>query len=135
MDLLFGMPKRFETTFSAISVPLRPRAQVVEQRVDLLVREVLVELLAVDLEHWRRSARPEALDLGDREETVLGRVAARDTETALDVTDDVVGAHDHARRRAADLQVVLAHRLVVVHGVEGDDLAHGLRRNAMRFAT
>jgi len=93
------------------------------------VREVLVVALLVELEHRRRSARTQTLDLLHGEEPVGRRLATPDAELSFDVLDQIVRAVDHAGCRATDLKVVLADFVVVEHRVERHDLAYLLGRD------
>src|SRR5919201_1864677 len=64
-----------------------------------------------------------AFDQPKRELAVLGRLAGRDPELALECVDDLLGAHESAGEVGADLNEVLPDRREVVHVVEG---RHGL---------
>ena len=102
-------------------------SQSVEDGAHAFLGEVLV-IVVVDLDHWRVSAGSEAFDLGQREEAVLGGVAlAQAAEFAR--LQHVVRPAQHARRRAAHLNVETSDRHQVEHGVEGRDLEHLDRRH------
>lgn len=85
--------------------------------------EVLVDPLAVDLDHGGVDTGPETLDLLDGEESVRGGMALLDAEVLLAGGDDSLGAAQLAGRGAADLQVELADLFAVEHGVEGCHLS------------
>lgn len=114
----------------------------IEQRLSGLVGQILVEVV-VDLDHGGVCASTQALDFGHGEKAVLGGLAMVDAEGVLARLHDGVAVAEHAgsldlvswclRTRAdspyrrADLDVVLAHGVPVVHGVEGGDLVHSHR--------
>src|SRR5204862_3234024 len=75
-----------------------------------------------DLQHRRGAAGAEALDLGERELPVFGRLARLDAQASRAVLGDFVRAEELARERLANLYVILPDRLDVNHRVEGRDL-------------
>ncbi len=102
--------------------------QRLQQRDRRLGRQILI-VIVIDLHHRRIDTGAQTLDLHEREQPVLGRLSGVDVEIVLDGLDDGVAATaaQHAGRGGADLQVELADRVPVVHGVEGGHLvdAHG----------
>src|SRR3712207_2790217 len=78
--------------------PLAP----VDDLADLLVGQVLV-VVEADLHHRRGAAGAEALDLGEREHAVLGRLPRLDAEPLGALRREPAGAHDFAREGLADL--------------------------------
>ena len=94
------------------------------EQLDHGVRRQALVVVVVHLDHRRVGAGPEALHLEEGEESVLGRFAVLDAQVVGDSLFDVLRTADHARRRAAQLDVELALRLAVVHGEEGGDLVH-----------
>src|SRR5215203_1724078 len=77
-------------------------ATLVDDLVNLLVGQVLV-VVEADLHHRRRAAGAEALDFGERELTVLGRLSGLDAESLHALRRDAPRAHDLAREGLADL--------------------------------
>src|SRR6185369_3240943 len=88
--------------------------------IDLLRCQVLV-VVEVKLEHRRRAARAETLNLAECEASVSGRFTNLDSEFLRTVFGDLPGAADVAREGLADLNVILANRFGVDHRVEGRD--------------
>ena len=79
--------------------------------------EVLVKVVS-DLDHGGVDAGAEALDLGESEEPVGSGLPGVDAQVGLDGHEDGLAVAQHARRRGAQLQMVLAHRLSVEHRVK-----------------
>lgn len=79
--------------------------------------EVLVKVVS-DLDHGGVDAGAEALDLGEGEEPVGSGLPGVDAQVGLDGHEDGLAVAQHARRRGAQLQMVLAHRLSVEHRVK-----------------
>src|ERR1044071_10201334 len=80
----------------------------VDNLVDLLVGQVLV-VVEADLHHRRGAAGAEALDQRDRELPVRRRLAGLDAEAAAHALGHLRLAHDLARERLADLEVIINH--------------------------
>ena len=74
-------------------------------------------------------ARPETLDLPQREPAVRAGVAQPDAQRFLAGPDDAVASPEPARRRRADLDHGLADGLQVYHRVEGRDLVDAYGRH------
>mmetsp|Transcript_1198 Transcript_1198/g.3012 ORF Transcript_1198/g.3012 Transcript_1198/m.3012 type:complete len:209 (+) Transcript_1198:652-1278(+) len=106
-----------------------------EQFDDGLGRETFV-IVVVELDHGRVGTRAEALDFPEREETVGGRGPFLDAEVVLDGRLDGLRAADHAGRRAAQLDEILADLGPVEHGVERRHFVdlHGLDLDELRHA-
>lgn len=112
-------------------------AKVVEELLHGGFVEVLVEVVAErrgvavvrDDDHGRVDAAAHALHLADGEEAVRGGAVHGHAEVVLGPVDELVAAAEHARRGDAELDVVLADGLAVVHGVEGGDLEDGHGRD------
>ena len=94
--------------------------QRIEDLHGLIVIKIFV-IIVVDLHHRRGGAIAHALHLGQREHAVGGRLALHHA-LVLASGHDVVRTAQHAGRGAADLHVVAADRLQIVHGVKGRDL-------------
>src|SRR6478672_12013868 len=78
----------------------------IEDRAHALLGQILV-IVVVDLDHRRVGAGAETFDLGQREQPVVGRLALLQA-AALAGGEDIVRSGQHARRRAADLDVEFA---------------------------
>ena len=94
------------------------------EQLDHGVRRQALVVVVVHLDHRSVGAGPEALNLEEGEESVLGRFAVLNAQVVGDSLFDVLRTADHARRRAAQLDEVLAHLGAVEHGVEGGHLVH-----------
>src|SRR5207247_7103508 len=75
-------------------------------------------------------ARPETLHLFDRVPAVGSALAGRDAEALLEAAHDLPRAGERAGDVDAHLHVAAADRMLVVHRIEGDDLAHLDRTDA-----
>src|SRR5918993_1661347 len=132
--------ERRRTAFGAAGLAIDLRAGLgrlaagerVEDCAHALLGEVLV-IIVVDLDHWRIRAGAEALDLGQREQAVFGRVSLPES-AQLASAQHVIRSAQHARRRSAHLYMEAADRRQVEHGVEGRDLEHVDRRH-IEFAS
>ena len=97
-----------------MSVDLRTRlwlfsiCKLIENIVEALRCEILV-IVVVDLYGRRVHARTQAFDFDPRKHAVRGNVLLL-ANTALAQLDQLIGTAQHARRGAADLQIVSAHR-------------------------
>ena len=80
------------------------------------------------MDHGRICAGAKALDLRQREQAIGRSVAFLDAP-ALARCKYVVRPAQHARRRAAQLDVVATDRDQIVHGVEAGDLQRAHRRH------
>src|SRR5205814_9692762 len=90
------------TAFSSHTVRQFAALALLDQLVNLLGRQVLV-VVKPDLHHRRGAAGAEALDLGERELPVFGRLARLDAQASRAVLGDFVRAEDLARERLANL--------------------------------
>src|SRR5512144_3273904 len=97
--------------------------QLVQEAFDLLRRDVLV-VAVVHHQDGRRAARSEAFHGDVGEAAVLRGLAVADLQLVLDLALEPLAAEQGAGEIAADLDHVPADRLLVEHGVEGDDLPH-----------
>src|SRR5205809_838803 len=100
--------KRAKRTFAAAmatSGVTLGAGQALDQGERPLDGQVLVVLRVVDLEHGRRVAGREALDLLEREPSVRGLLAGTDAEALFERGPDVVRPAQRARQVAADLEV------------------------------
>jgi hypothetical protein len=84
----------------------------------------LIDILVVDLHHGCVNACPEALDLTDREQTVLAGAVHLDMCVVLDRLHHLTSSSKHARSGPTHLQVVLAYLSAVEHSVERCHLIH-----------
>src|SRR6185295_4998218 len=135
IQTISGTPSRMKPSTmwtlitASISVALSTRLlQLREEAVDLLRRDVFV-VAVVHHQDRRRAAGAETLDRFERESAVLRGFPVVDAEALLDLALEPVPPAERARKVAADLREKLPDRLLVEHGVEGDDLAHRLRRD------
>src|SRR5215469_6208131 len=85
-------------------------------------RQVLV-IIGIDLHHRRVDAGGQTFHLGPREGAVGGHLV-RATDPIVQQFLERVGAAQHARRGAAELNVETPDRRQIEHRVEGRDLEH-----------
>ena len=102
-------------------------AQIIEQFGEVRRRQIFV-IIVVDLHHRRVAAGAETLNL-DPGELAVRRDVALVADLALADRLDVLRPGQHARRGAAELHVMPAHRLEVEHRVEGRDLERADKRH------
>ena len=96
---------------------------------EIVVGQIFDEIV-VHLDHGRVHAGAEALDLRAGEQPILAGLAGPDPDFVADGAEHVANAAQHARRRAAHLEMVPADRGQVDHRVEGRDLHHADFRHA-----
>ena len=72
-------------------------------------------VIEIDLEHRRRTARPEAFDLAQAKASVRRDLSRLDAELFFQMRPDVLGAAQVATDRPAKLDVVLADFLGEEH--------------------
>src|SRR4051812_15607049 len=99
--------------------------QLVQEAIELWGRDVLV-VTVVHHEHRRGAAGAQAFHRDVGEAPILRGLAVRDLELLLDLVLKPLSAQQRAGEIPADLDHVTADRLLLEHGVEGDDLAHRL---------
>ena len=122
-----------ESTCSGVIIARPPpsSAQAVDQLVELLVAHEAAHRAVVDQHHRRIGAGAEALALLQREQAVGAWCSPIvDAELLLEVLERRCAVAQLARQVGADVELELAHRLLVVHVVEGRDLVHRDRRHA-----
>lgn len=125
---LVGLRSRSRHFARVVASHGRAVFQCLQQALHRLGRQILV-VVVVDLHHGRIDARSQTLDLEQRKKLVFGGVAGMNAQKLLARLHDLVtpAAAEHARRRRADLDKVLAHRVPVVHGVESGHLVDAHR--------
>ena len=104
-----------------------PGDEIVEQLREILRVEVFV-IVIVDLHHRRVAAGAEALDLDPGKRAVSGDMVLHADALLADFLD-VVGAAQHAGRRAAELHMMAPDRRQVEHRIEGRDFEHAHQRH------
>lgn len=109
-----------------------------QESLDRLRGEILIVVI-VDLDHGRIDTGAQAFDFKEAEQPVVRGVAGGDAQMLGDGLDNLRAAaaaelargldgldnrwlRERGSYRSADLDKVFAHRLAVVHGVEGGDL-------------
>ena len=96
---------------------------------EIAVGQILDEIV-VHLNHGRVHAGAEALDLRAGEQPVFAGLAGPDPDFVADGAEHLPNTAQHARRRAAHLEMVPADRGQIDHRVEGRDLHHADLRHA-----
>lgn len=110
LTLVLGARGDLDTVFEAV-----------EDLDNRLWRQILI-VVVIDSDHRGINTGTQALDLAESEKLVWSSLARMDTKMGLDGLHDAVRAAKLAGGSSARLDVVLAHRLLVVHGVESCDL-------------
>lgn len=97
-------------------------------------RQVFVKLV-VDLDHGSIRASTQAFDFDDGKLVVGRRLAEPDAQMVRDGVDNLVGTatSEHARRRRANLDEMLAYGFAVEHGVKSGDFVHSHGRHFEQF--
>src|SRR5262249_59307838 len=99
-----------------------PGRRAVEGRVQFSRREILV-IIGIDLNHWRVHAGAETFDFDPGKGAVGGDVIFLADHAAANLFQ-FLRATQHARRRAAKLDVKAADRGEIKHRVEARHLDH-----------
>src|SRR6185369_15545974 len=89
----------------------------------------ILVVIEIDLRDRRVHAGAETLDLDPRQFAVRGDVKLL-ADIVVAELDQLVGAAQHARRSAAELDMELSDRLQIEHGVESRDLERADLRHA-----
>ena len=105
-------------------------SQGVQQVVQALIVHEAQHLAVVDQHHRRVGTGTQAFAGLHGEQTIGGCAVGLDAEFAAHVSQCSFAVTQLARQVGADVELELAHRLLVVHVVEGRDLVHRDGRHA-----
>src|SRR6218665_21538 len=104
--------------------------QPVHQLIELVAVHEAAHRAVVDQQHRRIGAGPQAFAGLQREQAVVRGAAAGQRQFSLQMLQGLSTTAQLAGQVGADVDLVLAHRLPVVHVVEGRDLVHRDRGHA-----
>lgn len=84
----------------------------------------IFKVVVVDGKHGSVDTGTKTLYFGKSKETVLGGLAGMNAKVFLNGSHDGIGAAELAGSGSANLEMVLAHGITVVHGIESSDLVN-----------